>query len=152
MLVATVGGYFGYSGLSLLKNSNFMGFRQAYEFVKDNMTEQRIQEALQRFVDKQYQGKTVAKHLDIQLVDIKKYISLKQVAEQDLAQFFVRQLENWGNETQQQLARNQQKARAELLAPVAQQLDGWQKLDGQELTNCLAEIDEALVQSKFVAD
>lgn len=152
LLAATVGGYFGYSGLSLLKNSNFLGFRQAYEFAQDNMTEQRIQEALQRFVDKQYQGKTVAKHLDIQLVDIEKYISLKQVAEQDQAQFFVRQLENWGNETQQQLARNQQKARAELLATVTQQLDGWQELDGQKLTNCLAEIDEALVRSKLVVD
>ncbi|CAA2929558.1 hypothetical protein [Arsenophonus endosymbiont of Bemisia tabaci] len=58
------------------------------------MTEQRIPEALQQFVDKQYQGKTVAKHLDIQLVDIEKYISLKQVAEQDQAHFFVCQLEN----------------------------------------------------------
>ncbi|MFS1537767.1 MAG: type III secretion system effector BopA family protein [Candidatus Phlomobacter fragariae] len=150
LIAVILGGYLGYSGLSLLKNSDFLGLRQAYEYAQGKMTEQRIQEALQRFVDKQYKGKTVAKHLDIQLADIEKHISLKQVAKQDHTQSFMRQLENWGSEIQQKIAIKQQKERAELLNKVLQQLNDWQEIDSQELTKCLDDIDEVLVQSKLV--
>lgn len=151
LLAAIVGGYFGYSGLSLLKNSDFLGLRQAYEYAQDKMTEQRIQDALQQFINKQYQGKTVAEHLDVQVADIEKKISLKQVAKQNQTQSFMRQLENWGREEQQKIAINQQKQRAELVNKVAQQLNDWQEIDGQELIKCLDDIDEVLVQSGLVA-
>ncbi|HGJ5866314.1 MAG TPA: type III secretion system effector BopA family protein [Arsenophonus nasoniae] len=148
LLAATVGGYFGYSGLSLLKNSDFLGFRQAYEYAQDKMTEQRIQDALQQFINKQYEGKTVAEHLDIQVADIKKHISLKQVAKQDQTQSFMQQLENWGRTEQQKIDIKQQKERAELVNKVAQQLNDWRENDGQELTACLGDIDKALVQTE----
>lgn len=149
LLAATVGGYFGYSGLSLLKNSDFLGFRQAYECAQDKMTEQRIQDALQQFINKQYQGKTVAEHLDIQVADIETHISLKQVAKRDQTQSFMRQLENWGRTEQQKITIKQQKERAELVNKVAQQLNDWQENDGQELTKCLDDIDEVLVQTEL---
>ena len=151
LLAATIGGYFGYSGLNLLKHSELLGFRQAYEYAQDKMIEQRIQKALQRFINKKYQGKTVAEHLDIQLADIEKHISFKQVTKQAQAQSFMLQLENWGRVQQQQLNKHQQAERTKLLDKVSQQLNGWQEVDSQQLTKCLDDIDAVLVQSTAVA-